>query len=108
MIGYCTKDNMEECFEFVHHNVYANDMNERKMEYAKSEKVGSNNHVSLSHRNILQMAHQWPRFLMKKCLGVTLPGTLYHMCKISQLYPNLTCVIPLRSASMDVRRVVFI
>ena len=58
--------------------------------------------MSLSHSNILQSAHQWGHFDMKKHLGATLPGTLYHMCK-SGFYPNLTCVIPLRSAGMDVR-----
>jgi hypothetical protein len=46
------------------------------------------NHVSLSHSNILQRTHEWARFCMKKQLGVTLPGILFHMCKIPHgLFP---------------------
>jgi hypothetical protein len=42
---------------------------------------------------------------MKKYLGVTLVGMQFHMCKSGgQFHPNLTWVIPLRSANMDVRR----
>jgi hypothetical protein len=104
MIGCCMKDNMKEHFEYVHHNVSADDMSEGKMAYANFGKVGPNNHVSLSHSNILQKVHQWASFFMKKFLGVTLYGTFYHMCKISQSYPDPTCVIPLRSTGMDVRR----
>ena len=40
-------------FEFVHHKVFAPDMNGGKMEYAKCGKVGLKNRVSLSHSNIL-------------------------------------------------------
>lgn len=40
MMGYCVKDNGEEHFEFVHHNVLADDMNGGKMEYAKFGKLG--------------------------------------------------------------------
>ena len=69
----------------------------------KLKKVGLNNRVSLSHSNVLQQAHQWARFNMENNLGVTLAGTLYHMCKNGQFYPNPTWVIPLRSASMDAR-----
>ena len=52
------RDNREKHFEFVHHNVIAIDMNKGKMKYTKFGKVGLNNHVSLSHSNILQSAHQ--------------------------------------------------
>lgn len=38
-MGYCVKDNGEEHFEFVHHNVSIDDMNEGKMEYAKFGKL---------------------------------------------------------------------
>ena len=46
--------NMLRDFEFVHHNVSVDDMNDKKLEYAKFGKVGLNNHTSLSHSNILQ------------------------------------------------------
>lgn len=49
----------------MHHNVLADGMNERKMEYAKFGKVGLNNHASLSHSNTLQRVHQWAHFHMK-------------------------------------------
>lgn len=62
------------------------------------------NHVSLSHNNVLQRAHQWAHFLMKKHLGVSLANTLFHICKSGQLYPNPTWVIPMRSMGMDVRK----
>lgn len=54
MAGYCMKDIGEENFEFVHHNVFANNMNEGKLEYAKFIKVSLKNHASLSHSNILR------------------------------------------------------
>lgn len=79
-------------------------MNEGKLECAKFGKVGLNNCVSLSHSNILQRAHQWARFCMKKQLGVTLPSTLFHMCKSSQFYPNPMGIISMMSTRMDVRR----
>ena len=34
MVGYCMKDNGEKHFEFVHHNLSLDDMNEDKLEYA--------------------------------------------------------------------------
>lgn len=86
MIGYCTKDNGEEYFEFVHHNVPIEDINDGEMEYVKSGKVGLNDRVSLSHIDILQRAHQWAQFPMKRYLGVTLVGTLFHTCKSMQFY----------------------
>lgn len=67
---------------------FADDMNECKLEYAKFGKVGLNNHVSLCDSNMLQSAHQWTCFCMKKHLGVALLDTLFHMCKSGQLYPN--------------------
>lgn len=81
MVGYCMEDNGEEQFEFVHHNLTMKDMNDGKLEYVKFRKIGLNNRVCLSHSNILQRAHQWARFRMQKHLGVTLPITLYYMCK---------------------------
>jgi hypothetical protein len=69
MVGYCMKDNGEECLEFVHTNVSMEDTNEGKMEYAKFEKVGLNNHANLSHSNILRKAHQWDNFFYEKTLG---------------------------------------
>lgn len=104
LLGYCMKDNGKEHFEFVHHNVFAHDMNEGKMKYAKFGKVGLNNRVSLSNLNILQMDNQWARFRMKKHMGVNLPGTLFHKCKSGQFYPNPTWVIPMRLVGIDVRR----
>lgn len=53
MDGYYMKDNGEECFEFVHHNVSSNDMSEGKTECAKFGKVGLQNYVNLSHSNIM-------------------------------------------------------
>ena len=105
VIGYCMKDNGEESFEFVHHNISAEDMNDGKLEYVKLGKVGLNNRVSLPHSDVLQRAHQRVRFHMTKHLGVALPGTLYHMCKNGQFYPNPTWVILLRSTGIDVERV---
>lgn len=61
----CTKDNMEEHFKFVHHNVSPYHMNEGKMEYTKFGKTSLKNRVSLSHSYILQRAHQWARFRIK-------------------------------------------
>ena len=58
MVGYCWKDNREEQFEFVHHNVLSDDMSDEKMEYAKFGKVGLKNRVKLSHSIILQRSHQ--------------------------------------------------
>lgn len=43
------KDNGEDHFDFVHHNVSACKMNVGKLECTKFGKVGLNNHVSLSH-----------------------------------------------------------
>ena len=71
------KDNGHNQFEFVHHNVSADDMNEGKMEYAKFGRMGLKNLVSLSHNNILQCAHQWARFCMKKHVGDSLPGMFF-------------------------------
>lgn len=112
MVGYCMKDNEkpqcyfrfvlfmkdneEEHFEFVHHNVSAVDMNEGKMEHAKFRKVGFNNHASISNSNILQRVRQWGRFHMKKQLDVSLLMTFSHMCKNKQFYPKPTWVIPVR------------
>lgn len=64
-------------------------MNDGKLEHAKFRKVGLNNRLSLSHSNILQGAHQWARFCVKKCLVVTLAGNLFHMCKSLLFYPIL-------------------
>ena len=66
MAGYCVKYIGEENFEFVHHNVFANNMNEGKLEYAKLKNISLNNCVSLSHSNILQRAHQRACFCIKK------------------------------------------
>lgn len=62
MVGYNMKDNKEERFEFVHHIVLWEDMNDGKMEYTKLGKVGLNICASLSHRNVFQKAHQWVCF----------------------------------------------
>ena len=66
MVGFCMKDNGEEHYEIVHHNLSVGDMNEGKMEYVKFMKVDLNICVSLSHSNILQITHQWSWFCMKK------------------------------------------
>jgi hypothetical protein len=48
MVGYyCMKDFGTDHFGFVHHNVFAKEMNQRKMKYAKFEKVGLNNRVDI-------------------------------------------------------------
>ena len=74
------------------------------MEYAKFEKKGLNNRVSLSHSNILQRPHQWAHFRTRKHLDATFPGTLLHTYPRSvAFYPNPK-IISLMSASMDVRR----
>ena len=51
------KDNDEEHFEFVHHNVIVEDSNNAKLEYVKFGKIHLKNMVSLPHNNILQRAH---------------------------------------------------
>ena len=89
----------------MYHIVSPYDVNEVKMEYAVVGKVSFKNHVSFSDSNISQRAHQWPRVDVKKYLGVSLPGTLFYMCKSGHLNPNPMWVILLRSISMDVRRV---
>lgn len=50
------KDNWEEHFEYVHHNISLDDMNEEKLECAKFRKIGLNNYVRqlCLHNNILQ------------------------------------------------------
>ena len=53
MIEYYMKDNGEEHFEFVHHNVLVEDMNDGKMEYVKFGKMDLNNQLSVSHNNIM-------------------------------------------------------
>lgn len=88
------KNSGEEHFEFVHDNVLVEVMNDGTLEYAKVEKVGLNNHVSLLRSNILHQAHRWARFCIKEHLGVTLPDTPFHMCKSGQIYPNPTRAIP--------------
>jgi hypothetical protein len=98
------KDNGEKHFEFVHHNVSMDDMNDGKLEYTKFGKVNLNNCVSLSHSKILQRAHQWAHCCMKKHLGATLPNNLFHMCKSGQFYPNSMYLIPLHFVGMNVRR----
>jgi hypothetical protein len=50
MVGYCLKDNCKEYFEFVHHSVSTEDVNDGKMKYDQFKKVGLNNCVSLSPR----------------------------------------------------------
>ena len=40
MIRYCMKDNGEQHFEIVHHNVSAEDMSDGKTKYVKIDKVG--------------------------------------------------------------------
>lgn len=53
----------KEHFEFVHQNVYADDMNEGKLEYVKFGKVTPNNHVSLSHGSIFAKGSSMGLFL---------------------------------------------
>jgi hypothetical protein len=72
MMGYCTEDKWKEQFEFVHHNLFAQNMNDGKLESAKFSKIGFNNRVCLSHSNTLQRAHQRTRFRMREHLGVML------------------------------------
>ena len=90
MIGYYMKDNGEDHFEFVHHNVWADGIYDGKMEHAKCSKVGSNNRVNLCHSNVLQYAHQWAHSHMKKYLGVTLAGNFIPHMQKCQFYPNPT------------------
>lgn len=71
---------MKSIFEFVHHNVLVDDMNDDKMEYMKFGKVGLNNHVSLLHSNILQRTHQQARFGMKKIFGLSALQALCSIC----------------------------
>ena len=94
--------NGKEHFKFMHHNVLAKDINDGKMEFVKFRKVGLNDRVSPSHSNILQRAHQWAHFHMKKNSSISLAWTLFHMCKSGQFYPNPTQLILLRSMGMNV------
>ena len=70
--------------------VSADDLNEGKSEYARFGKVGLTVMWVSFIVTFLQMAHEWACFQMKKHLGVTLPNTLFHMCKSNQFYLNLT------------------
>ena len=97
------KDKVEEHFEFVHHNVLAEDMNDGQMEYVKFGEVGMNNRVSLSHSNILQRPHQWAQFHMKKHLGVLFLTLVLHVQEWAIL-PESNMGDPLRSAGRDVKR----
>lgn len=65
------KDDGKDHFEFVYHDLSANDMNEDKLEYTKCGRIGLNIWVSLFHINILQRAYQCAQFRMKRHLGVT-------------------------------------
>ena len=69
MLKYCMKDNGDAHFEFVHHNVLAEDMNDGKLEYVKLNKVGMNNCVSLSHSNILQRVSSMGWILYDEAFG---------------------------------------
>ena len=102
MVEYCMKDNDEQRFEVMHHNVSAKDMNEETMEYAK---FGKNNCKSLSHNNMWKGFIDGYVYVRRKHLGVSLSGTLFHMCKSRQLFPNPTWVILLRYTGIDVKRV---
>lgn len=86
MVGYCVKDNGEECYEFVHHNISSDDMNREKLDYAKFGKVGAKNRVSLFHSNILQRSHLWTKFCMRKHLVVSLHGKLFICVKVKKLF----------------------
>lgn len=57
MVGYCMKNNEEQHFEFIHHNIFADDMNEGKLEYAKFRKIGLNNHMCLFHSIFFYKGH---------------------------------------------------
>ena len=56
------KDNGEEHFEFVHHNIFSYDMYEGKSEYAKFGRFGLNNCVNLSHSKHIAKGSQWAHF----------------------------------------------
>lgn len=105
MVDYCMNNNGGHHFEFVHHKVSIHYMNKWKMKYAKFGKVGLRYHVKLSHINILQHAHWWARFCMKKHLDVSIPRTLFHMCKSRQFYPKPMWTILLQSTRMAVSKV---
>lgn len=47
-----------------------------------SGKVGLNNRVNYSHNKILQQAHQWEVFRMKKYLGFSLLGPSFTCAKV--------------------------
>lgn len=90
----------EEHFEFVHHNVSANDMNEGKMEYAKFGKISFNNYIA--------KGSSMGTFSYEEVFGCySCQEALSHVQKC-QFYPKLAWVIPLRSTSMDVRTLVSI
>jgi hypothetical protein len=93
------KDNGEEHFEFVHHNVSAIDMNEGKIEYAKFGEISSNNYIT--------KGSSMCTFSYVEVFGCySCHDALSHVQKW-QLYPKPTRVIPSRSTSMDVR-IVFV
>ena len=84
------KDNVEDQFGFVHHNVSSDHVNEMKMEYAKLGKVDLKNRVCLLHSDISQRAHQWTRVHVKKYLGVSLPMTLVSCVKVAK-FTRILC-----------------
>lgn len=63
----------KEHFEFVHHNVSADDMNEGKLEYAKVGKVDLNNCVGLSHGSIIAKGSSMGLFLDEEARGCYSP-----------------------------------
>lgn len=86
----------------MHYNVSVDDMNEGTLKYSKFGKVNLNNRVNLFHNDILQRAHLWARFHMRKCLDFMLAKALFHTCKSGEFYPNPTWVIPMQSIGMDI------
>lgn len=60
------KDNDDEQFEFVHHNVSPEDM---EVEFAKFEKVNLKNHVSLSHKTMFAKGPSMGIFLCEEAFG---------------------------------------
>ena len=108
MVRYCMKDNGEEHFEYVHHNISSKDMNEDKLEYAKFRMVV----LRIKSICFLTTSFKGPingHYCVWKYIWVHVKFTwrLFHVYKSGQFYPNPTWVIPLGSMRMNAQGVDF-
>jgi len=98
MLGYCIKDQGEDHFDCVHHNVTDEQMKEGVEEYVKYGTPFTKNRVILTHQNVIEKAATFYKF---KQLGSTLPGTLLPMLQSGQYIPSTSWVSPVCQGGID-------